>query len=263
NTSCYATAGFDLIVNLLPKFSVETPLIVCSSDPTFTVILDPMEEDPSEVFDYEWTYEDGTVLSHDPTITVSTPGTYTITLTKTDGTGCSRTRDIFVNSSELATITLNDITIVDNTDNNSITINTTKLGLGDYEFALNNEFALYQDSPYFSNVRSGIHTLYVRDKKGCGTSSIEISLIGYPKYFTPNGDGTNDYWHIKGVNGAFQTNSDIFIYDRYGKLLKQLATTSQGWDGTFNGRMLPNDDYWFSVILEDGREFKGHFALKR
>jgi len=263
NNFCYATTSFDFIVNPLPEFSIDTPQIVCSSDPSFTVVLDPIEENPSEVFDYEWTFEDGAVLSNDPTLTVSTPGTYTITLTKTDGTGCSRTREIFVNASESPNITEDDITITDISNNNSITISTTNLGQGEYEFSLDNEFSNYQDDPYFSNVKEGIHTLFVRDKKGCGTSSIEVSVIGYPKYFTPNGDGTNDYWHIKGVNGAFQTNSDIFIYDRYGKLLKQLATTSQGWDGTFNGGMLPTDDYWFSVTLEDGRIFKGHFALKR
>ncbi len=77
------------------------------------------------------------------------------------------------------------------------------------------------------------------------------------------GEGVNDYWRIDDVNGEFQSKSDIYIYGCYGKLLKQLTTTSNGWDGTFKGSMLLTDDYWFSEILEDGREFKGHFALKR
>lgn len=263
NNTCYASTAFDFVVNPLPAFSIDTPQIVCSSNPSFTVVLDPIEANTWETFDYEWVYEDGTVLSKEPTLTVSIPGTYSITLTKTDGTGCSRKRDIFVNASELATITLEDINIVDNSESNSITINTVHLGLGDYEFALGDEFSMYQDSPYFNNVKSGIHTLYVRDKKGCGTTSIEISVIGYPKFFTPNGDGINDYWHINGTNNVFQSNSNILIFDRYGKLLKQLTATSLGWDGTFNGQMMPTDDYWFSVLLENGREFKGHFTLKR
>lgn len=263
NTVCYATTSFDFIVNPLPEFSIETPQIVCSSDPTFTVVLDPLEENPMEVFDYEWRYENGSVLSNDPTLTVSIPGTYFITLTKTDGTGCSRTREIFVNASELATITQEDITVIDISNNNSITINTTNLGQGDYEFSLDSEFSNYQDAPFFENVKPGIHVLYVRDKKGCGISALKISVIGYPKYFTPNGDGFNDYWNIKGVDGQFQPNTNIFIYDRYGKLLRQFIATSIGWDGTFNGRLLPSDDYWFSVTLEDGRLFKGHFALKQ
>ncbi|WP_052143793.1 T9SS type B sorting domain-containing protein [Wocania ichthyoenteri] len=263
NPTCTDTTNIEFIVNPLPDFTVETPQIVCSSDPTFTVVLDPEEKNTNEMFNYEWVYEDGTLLSKASTLTVSTPGTYSVTLTKTDGTDCSRTRDIFVNASELAKITYNDITVVDASTNNTITINLNNIGQGDYEFALDDAFSFYQDAPLFENVSAGIHTLYIRDKKGCGTSSIDISVIGFPKYFTPNGDGVHDFWQIEGVSNSFQSNSDIFIYNRYGKLLKQISPNSKGWDGTFNGNMLPVDDYWFSVSLEDGRIFKGHFALKR
>jgi gliding motility-associated-like protein len=61
------------------------------------------------------------------------------------------------------------------------------------------------------------------------------------KIFTQNGDGYNDYWNVK-VNASFNTNSIIFIYDRYGKLITKI-NTSDGWDGTFNGNPLPSDDY--------------------
>ncbi|MCH4551968.1 T9SS type B sorting domain-containing protein [Aestuariibaculum lutulentum] len=263
NSNCIASTDIQFIVNPLPDFTIENSQIVCSSDPTFTIVLDPLESNANEIFNYEWVYEDGTVLSNAPTLTVSTPGTYFITLTKTDGTGCSRTRDVFVNASELANIIPEDIVIEDVSNNNKVIINTNNLGQGEYEYALDDEFSSFQDSPIFENVSSGIHTVYVRDKKGCGTASIEVSVIGFLRYFTPNGDGINDTWYIPGVNDQFQIQSDIFIYNRYGKLLKQLNPSSNGWDGTFKGEMLPTDDYWFSVILEDGRVFKGHFALKR
>ena len=263
NSICAASTTIDFIVNPLPEFTIETPQIVCSSDPNFTVLLDPLEDNPSEIYTYKWVNETGTSLSSAQTLTVSTPGTYFITLTKTDGTGCSRTRDIFVNASELATITQDDITVVDISDNNTITINEANLGLGDYEYALDDEFSSYQDEPFFDRVKGGIHTLFVRDKNGCGTTSIDISVIDYPNFFTPNGDGFNDLWQILGINAQFQPQSDIYIFDRYGKLLKQLNPLSNGWDGTFNGNVMNSDDYWFKVLLQDGREFKGHFSLKR
>ena len=104
----------------------------------------------------------------------------------------------------------------------------------------------------------------IRDlKNDCGVSQKLVSVIGFPKYFTPNNDGIHDTWQIAGVSGAFQPNSKILIYDRYGKLLKQLNPSSKGWDGTLNGKVLPNDDYWFAVKLQDGRIFKNHFSLKR
>jgi gliding motility-associated-like protein len=277
NTTCTVTSSISLIVNPLPEFSVDTPQIVCSSDPTFTVVLDAFEDNPSEIHTYEWLWTslDGAstnqFISNDPTITVSIPGTYAVTLTKTDGTGCSRTRDVFVNASELATIEQKDLTVVDISDNNNITIQTSTLGQGDYEFALEDAtstlqdeaFFDYQDESFFENVKAGFHKLYVRDKDGCGTTFIAVSVIGYAKFFTPNGDGTNDTWQIKGIGSGFQSNSDIYIFDRYGKLLKQLDPLGIGWDGTFNGALLSTDDYWFKVLLQDGRTFMGHFTLKR
>jgi gliding motility-associated-like protein len=230
-----------------------------------TALLDPDELDISTSYSYEWVYQDGTVLSTAPTLTVSTPGIYTITLTKTDGTACSQTKTVIVNASDFARISLNDITIVEMSDNNSITINNinNNLGLGDYEFALDDEFGWYQDAPYFENIAAGIHVLYVRDKNGCGTVSIEFSIIGHPRFFTPNGDGFNDTWQIKGINSNFNSTSVLYIFDRYGKLLKQLDPLSIGWDGTFNGQPVPSSDYWFKVSFKDGRAFSGHFALKR
>lgn len=124
-------------------------------------------------------------------------------------------------------------------------------------------FHFIKTSLFFNHVQAGIHTLYIRDKNGCGTASILISIIGYPKFFTPNGDGHNEYWQIKGINTQFQAHSIIYIFDRYGKLLKQLNPLSSGWDGTFNGEILPTSDYWFRVQLQDGRMFNGHFTLKR
>ncbi|WP_181896407.1 T9SS type B sorting domain-containing protein [Seonamhaeicola aphaedonensis] len=274
NTSCFANTTIDLIVNPLPEFEIDSEHIVCTSDPTFTVELDPVEASVIETFTYEWRWTslDGSAVNQllpdtTPTISVSIPGTYHVTLTKTDGTSCSRTRDIFVNASEIATINQDDITVVDFTENdNTVTINTTNLGQGNYEYALveeNSNFIVYQDEPEFTNVRPGFYTIYVNDKDGCGVVTLNISVLGYMKFFTPNNDGFNDFWQIIGVSASFQANSRILVFDRYGKLLKQISSLQDGWDGTFNGNMMPTDDYWFKVFLEDGRVYSGHFTLKR
>ncbi|TBN06397.1 T9SS type B sorting domain-containing protein [Hyunsoonleella flava] len=271
NTFCSDNTIINLVVNPLPEFSVITPQLVCTSDPTFEINLEPFEDSPSEVFVYEWLWTslDGTAtnqfISNDRDIDVSNPGTYTITLTKTDGTGCSRSREIVVDASEQATITLDDVSIVDISENNSVTIDPTNLGSGNYEYALVEEdsnLINYQSDPFFDRVKPGFYTIYVRDPI-CGISTLNISVVGYFRFFTPNGDGFNDTWNIKGVDESTQANSTIYIYDRYGKLIKQLLTSSNGWDGTYNGQLMPTDDYWFKVNLEDGRTFMGHFTLKR
>jgi len=114
------------------------------------------------------------------------------------------------------------------------------------------------------NVPPGIHTIRVRDvKNDCGIVEQLVSVIGFPKFFTPNDDGYQDTWQVYGVSEQFQPNTKILIFDRYGKLLKQVSPLGNGWDGTMNGDPLPNDDYWFAVTLQDGRVFKSHFSLKR
>ncbi|MBP0903911.1 T9SS type B sorting domain-containing protein [Mariniflexile gromovii] len=265
SNDCQALGPYiTLNVNPLPEFTVETPQIVCTSDPSFSIILDPFEANVTENFNYSWFFE-GNEIATSSTLEVSTPGIYTVTLTKTDGSSCSRSKAISVEASETANITQNDVTINDLAENNSVIINPDNLGSGNYEYALREvgaPFINYQAEPVFNNVKPGFYTIYVQDEI-CGESTLDISVIGYTKYFTPNGDGFNDFWQIKGINTDIQPNSIIFIYDRYGKLLKQLSPNSVGWDGTFNGNVLPTDDYWFKVFLQDGRNFMGHFTLKR
>ena len=275
NSNCSAQTEIILKVNPLPEFDItETPQIVCSSDPTFEVDLEVFPDNPSDITTYEWRRNrlDGSAMdefvSNDQTITVNVAGTYFATLTNISSIGgCSRTKEVFVNNSELATVTLDDVTVVDFTENNNtVTIDPTNLGQGDYEYALVEEdsnFIIYQDEPEFTNVKPGFYTIYVNDKNGCGVTTLNISVLGYMKFFTPNNDSYNDYWQIIGVSETFQTNSRILIFDRYGKLIKQISTLQDGWDGTFNGNIMPTDDYWFKVFLEDGRFFSGHFTLKR
>ncbi|MDY2588422.1 T9SS type B sorting domain-containing protein, partial [Winogradskyella aquimaris] len=115
----------------------------------------------------------------------------------------------------------------------------------------------------FEDVLPGLYTVFVRDKNDCGISEELVSVIGFPKFFTPNGDGTNEFWQVKGINNQFQANSTIFIFDRFGKLLAELDPLGPGWNGTYNGAKMPASDYWFKVKLEDGRTFTSHFSLVR
>lgn len=142
---------------------------------------------------------------------------------------------------------------------------------GKFEYALDE--GAYQDSRMFYDVANGAHRVWVRykDEKSICPQYLDIFVLGYPKFFTPNGDGFNDTWNISALKG--HPEAVIYIYDRFGKLLKQLSPSQEGWDGTFNGKPMPSTDYWFTVeYLEEARQanqvprkvqFKGHFSLKR
>ncbi len=134
-----------------------------------------------------------------------------------------------------------------------------------FEYQLDN--GPWQQEPVFKDVAPGLHSVTAREINGCGMATSEsFSLIGYSRFFTPNSDGYNDSWNV--INETSITVSLILIYDRYGKLIKQLNPQGQGWDGTYIGKNMPADDYWFVVNIKDPNsgkvsEYKGHFTLKR
>ena len=115
----------------------------------------------------------------------------------------------------------------------------------------------------FRNVAPGQHNITVVDLNGCGDLTGDIFVIGFPKFFTPNGDGVFETWNIE-LDPNDPMNVSIFVFDRYGKLLTQVFPDGTGWDGTFAGNNMPSDDYWFMATNEDtGETFSSHFTLIR
>ena len=149
-------------------------------------------------------------------------------------------------------------------DENGTIIVTALATNPNYEYAL--DYGALQSSNVFTNVNPGNHTVTVTDIYGCTNLSTTISIIGYTTYFTPNGDGINDFWNIIGLEN--QPSAKIYIFDRHGKLIKQISSKSSGWDGTYNGALLTASDYWFTIeyiepLTTDLKIFKSHFSLKR
>lgn len=133
------------------------------------------------------------------------------------------------------------------------------VGTGQYEYSLDGMF--YQDASVFENLTAKEYHIYVRDKNSCSVLTKDIFVLMHPKFFTPNGDGFNDFWNLKFLKN--EPEIQISIFDRYGKLLKMFSPVEAGWDGTFNGNPLPASDYWFRVIRANGKEYNGHFTLER
>ncbi|MGC4041565.1 MAG: T9SS type B sorting domain-containing protein [Flavobacterium sp.] len=259
NTTCTAQTIIPFVIHPTPKIDIKEEVVICL--PATQAVIDAgiLDNSPTTDYQFQW-YTNGVLMPGitSPSITVSTPGTYSVEVTNVFG--CIKTREIKVTGSEIASI--QSVDVIDFAEIN--TINVIVNGSGSYEYALDDINGPYQGSNLFNNVPMGLHEVYVRDKNGCGIiGPIAAPVLGIPQYFTPNGDGYNDYWNVKGVSAQFNYASRILIFDRYGKLLKQIGTTGAGWDGTFNGKPMPADDYWYSIEFEDGRSAKGHFTLKR
>ena len=255
SNDCYSITEVVVRVKGSPELgSTQETVYYCLNSFPQTITLDSgiINDTPNNYY-YNWSTGETTI-----SIEVNELGTYTVLVTEPDG--CANERIINVLASDIASI--QNITIEDISNNNAVTVLVT--GAGTYEYAINNSNGPYQTSNTFDNLQPGIYTVFIRDiKNDCGIVSEDVSVIGYSKFFTPNGDGINDTWQLKGLSEQFQPNSKVFIYDRYGKLLYTLNSFSDAWDGTFNGQALPSNDYWFSATLDDGRIFKNHFTLKR
>jgi len=222
---------------------------------TFALTSD-VPQDQINDFSFLWSTGETT-----PTIEVNQEGVFTVIATSF--VDCSTfTKTITVTQTTItAILDTIKITNTNGLNNNIIVVNV--LASGEYDYALDNINGPYQTSNRFENVDPGFHTVFIRDIANCSRTEVTIPVIGFPKFFTPNGDSIFDTWQVIGLSSDFQPTSSIFIFDRYGKLLKQLDPLGPGWDGTFNGQRLPTNDYWYGVTLLDGTVFRGHFTLKR
>lgn len=250
NARCFSETYLDLKVNELPQLSIEEGFVICDNEPG-------LQLSRSEHFDF-WQWEDpaGTSISSTAEAYLTQEGSYTLTVGELqNGILCTNSYTLTLERSAPPTITTVDF--ADWSDHNFIEVTAT--GDGVFEYSIDGED--YQDSNYFPFLKGGVYTVSVRDKAGCGLASTEVVLVDYPKVFTPNGDGYHDYWQVEGIE-AFP-DAQIFIFDRYGKLLKQLSPQENGWDGSFTNQNLPSADYWFKVDLGNGRIYKNHFTLKR
>ncbi|SEL37706.1 gliding motility-associated C-terminal domain-containing protein [Aquimarina amphilecti] len=254
---CYGINQVALFVNSLPDIEEQEDVILCQNE---NIIVDAGLQTGSNSNDFDYLWSTGETSE---TTNVTQDGVYEVIVTN-QITGCSKNRIVNVALSGPAII-IDPIEINDASDTNAVTINVS--GPGDYEYAIvynNANIRTYQDSSTFIDVPPGFHTVYVRDKNGCQPETTQdISVVGFPKYFTPNGDGFHETWNIGGISSQVLGNSIIYIFDRSGKLLKQLVPSGNGWDGTYGGTLMPSSEYWYRVELSDGRIRKGSFSLIR
>jgi len=195
--------------------------------------------------------------------TVNNLVTTTYTFTPDPGQ-CANTTTETINVNPINTLSIATENTSAPFDSNQIIEVTVTGGSGNYEYQLDG--GIWQNSPVFQNVIGcQEHIVKVRDEEGCSNEPESVvTILSYPKFFTPNGDGYNDFWNIECLKNRTGL---ISIFDRFGKLLKQFKTTSSGWNGSYNDALMPTSDYWFMVRYfdENGleKEFRSHFTLRR
>ncbi len=264
---CFAVAPLTLRVNPLPNFALEESYILCVNT-NGTEVLAPLVLDTglSETdYVFEWSF-DGTPLAGEtgPSLVPAQGGTYSVTvtdMTTSTQTNCTNTAttEVVESAPPLLTAVVGTQAFAENH------VIVAEAGPGapeSYEYSLDG--GPWQAGGTFTGVSAGPHEVRARDINGCGEAVVDVFVLDYPRYFTPNGDGRNETWNIAGIGES----AEIYIFDRYGKLLKQISPLGPGWDGTYNGSRMPTGGYWFVVEYDEPatgqrRELRAHFTLKR
>jgi large repetitive protein len=278
--ACYDVAEITLNVELLGEPVITSPSNTICVDFNTGDLISGLTLDSGipqgSGYTYQWALNgadiiDGTGEGATYDITSAAPGDYTVVVTSTSPQGCVSDPSApftVIQSGPAANVEY----FVSGAFEETQTISVLNEGNGIYHYQLD-DGPIVDNGGIFTNVPAGEHTVTIYDVKTnnpCDAVTITgVSVINYPHFFTPNGDGINDTWNITGL--STQTTAKIYIFDRYGKLLKQISAAGEGWNGTLNGQPLPSTDYWFTVDFYEKqqtgviapRQFKAHFTLKR
>ena len=246
--TCYDTTSFSLLINPLPQLDLEDTYVLCPDSPDLVIDVGIFET-------YEWRNQSNDIVGIEQNFAVTDLGIYQLTVTETiNGVECSNTTTFEVVSSGAP----ETISIASSGFSDIITLTIAATGIGTFEYSIDG--VNYQTSNEFE-VFPGEYTVFVRDPFACRILTDTIFVMGYEKFFTPNGDNSHENWNVIGAT-AFP-NATVTIYNRYGQLLKQIGANSIGWDGTYLGNPVPSTDYWFRFDTGEGQQMTGHFALKR
>ncbi|TPV35046.1 T9SS type B sorting domain-containing protein [Paucihalobacter ruber] len=232
----------------------------CATIQTMTITVNPVDTLPTftqvpaicegeTVSPLPTTSENGITGTWSPALDNSTTTEYTFT---PDAGQCASTQTMTI------VVNINTAPVISEVKTNGFDIEIITSETGDFSYSIDGRN--FQYGNIFYGIRGGRYSITVRDNSGCGQDVLSHLHFVIPKFFTPNNDGFNDFFEIRGIQEF--GNSEVNIFDRFGKLLKSYRNSPVVWDGTYLGNLLPTNDYWYQIII-DGEEFTGHFTLKR
>ncbi|MDR5591842.1 T9SS type B sorting domain-containing protein [Christiangramia sp. SM2212] len=263
------TDSFTLSTFDFPDYELSENTIFCVDLEGNVISSVNLGEALGDGYDYEW-YDGNELIGNSAIQTFQDfpENDITVRISHADS-GCQldfTTVPVMVSRPETISVEISGSDFGDGYTVTGIPENVIGAEFAEFEFRIDN--GNWQASPDFTEVPPGSHVLTAREINGCGeTTSESFFLVGYPRFFSPNGDNFNDNWNL--VTDNYITIKKLYIFDRYGKLIIELnPNQSKGWDGTYNGNPLPSDDYWFRVEFIDEktgehRQYMSNFTLMR
>lgn len=243
---CYEIAELELIVPSADEVDYQDEVVFCLGTEAVLSV-------PDDFTDYEWygLYdEDMDQPLNQNEVIITYPGNYSVMVT--DNEGCRYSIPF--------TATLDGMPEITNVINNGNSITVEVSPAGQYEYSLNGVF--WQASNTFYNIEVADYEVYIRDFTGCSSYKYDFTYFLVPNVITPNGDGYNDTWKIRGIE--LYPDAQVKIFDRYGKLFfdRKVGASEFVWDGRYLGREIPSGTYWYIITLSGDEKITGSILLK-
>ncbi|MFL5762827.1 MAG: gliding motility-associated C-terminal domain-containing protein [Bacteroidia bacterium] len=124
-------------------------------------------------------------------------------------------------------------------------------------------------TPVATPATTTTYTLFVTDINGCVNSDDIVVTVTLPIFngivsnlFTPNGDGTNDFWYIQNIQNF--PDNEVLVYNIYGDQVYEKKGYNNDWAGTYNGADLPDGTYFYVLRFDkSSRIVKGSIDILR
>jgi gliding motility-associated-like protein len=236
------------------------------------------------------------------------PGTYTLQVTTTDPNGGQTvhpvTLIVLVSSRDLDNDGVLDIHEDGNNDSDLTNDDTDGDGIADYEdtdddgdgvTTINEDLSNDGDPRNDDTDADGIPNYLDPDDDGDGIPTAEEDgnengnrndddcdedgLVDYldpdlcgikPELgFSPNGDGNNEFWNIRGID--YYSENQVNVFNRWGNLVYETTgynNTSNSWQGQVNGKLslgsnAPDGTYFYVIKVNGGKPISGYVIIKR
>ncbi|MBT1688441.1 FG-GAP-like repeat-containing protein [Dawidia soli] len=252
NNACKATSAPKTIdVTLSPVASIVTPDNVFEFCEGTTLPLEVSST--ASISSYTWSTGETT-----PLIEAADGGTYTVDIAFADVPGCVATKSQAVAQLEAPEVI---VTGTPERINEGETSQLTASGLDTYQWT---PFESLSDAtvpnPVAQPVTTTEYTVTGTGANGCpGSGTFILQVVGEAivtklnphNFFSPNNDGPNEQWQVDEILNYAQCG--VVIYDDKGVKVFEAKPYHNDWNGTFNGKQLP-DGVYFYIIRCDGEE---------
>ncbi|MCX2573559.1 gliding motility-associated C-terminal domain-containing protein [Pedobacter sandarakinus] len=254
--TCEITSPIYEIKNLNKDFSVRSVLIApatCDKQNGSITIQSYQGERPIV---FTWKDSQGNVVGNNENLSQVLPGSYT--LLASDGVKCESIAGTFkVEASQLPEINVNQIEARIGCDGANISVSGIQVTGSNLPYVYAWVDANEQTISTSLNLmaKPGRYYLKVKDSFGCEVrtdfldfNALADKKIQVPNSITPNGDGVNDTWRIKGIENY--PNAEFYVFNRNGDQLFYSLGYNKEFDGKFNGKPLGTGVYYYLIDLK-------------